>query len=69
MKCQFCYKEITTTNGICDCTNQNQILGRAIFKTPELKTWQCPFCKMVYNEYVPSCDCQNRIKSESEETK
>lgn len=66
MKCDFCHSALTTgdTDGACSsCKNklayqQRQILDRAIFKTPELKTWQCPFCKMVYNENVPSCGCQ-----------
>ncbi len=68
--CFICGKPLILTsdiNGACSTCQitQPQILGRAIFKTPELKTWQCPFCRVVYNGYVPSCTCQNKIESEA----
>lgn len=73
-KCIRCGQEtVQTINGECSrCYKpyeDNLIINRAIYKQAELRTWQCPFCKTVYCENMPFCNCQKLLIEKNDNSK
>jgi len=71
MKCNQCGRETQQTiQGLCGgCYVPFPPISINYVPTGTLSTWQCPFCKIVYTEYVMRCECQVKIEKDKEKTK
>lgn len=73
-KCNKCNRELTSgdVNGKCGiCTSYDTINSIPFLTTyrQTLSTWQCPFCKMVYNELIYGCNCQKLLIEKNDNSK